>query len=215
MKNFVVIGLGRFGTAVARELCELGNQVLVIEQDRERVQDVADEVTHAVAGDARDVDVLRSLGVKECDCAIVAVGSDVGNSALITMRLKEEGVPRVICKACSHVHQRLLEKIGADRVVFPEHEMGIKAAQGLAHSNIINFIEISPEYGIVEVDLPEGWAGRTIRDLDVRAKYEVNVIAVRRGQDINVAPGASCVLVRGDKLIVLGEDRNITALCRK
>lgn len=215
MKNFVVIGLGRFGTAVARELCELGNQVLAVDMNRELVQNVADQVTHAVVGDGRDPAVLRSLGVKDYDCAVVAVGNDVGSSALVTMRLKEEGVPQVVCKAQSHVHQRLLEKIGADRVVFPEHEMGIKVAQGLAHSNIINFIELSPEYGIVEVDLPNGWAGRTIRDLDVRAKYKLNVIAVRRGQDINVAPGADCVLVNGDKLIVLGEDRNITALCRK
>ena len=215
MKNFIVIGLGRFGTAVARELCELGHQVLAMDMDKDLVQNVADEVTHAVVGDGRDLDVLRALGVKEYDCAVVAIGNDVGSSALVTMRLKEEGVPKVVCKAQSHVHQRLLEKIGADRVVFPEHEMGIKVAQGLAHSNVLNFIELSPDYGIVEVDLPNGWSGKTIRDLDIRAKFSVNVIAVRRGQDINVAPGADCVLTHGDKLIVLGEDRNITALCRK
>jgi trk system potassium uptake protein TrkA len=139
----------------------------------------------------------------------------VGSSALVAMRLKEAGVPRVVCKARSHVHRRLLEKIGADRVVFPEHEMGIRVAQGLAHSNIINYIELSPEYGIVEVDLPNGWAGRTIRDLDIRAKFQVNVIAIRRGDDINVAPGADCVLIQGDKLLVLGEDEKVSALCRK
>lgn len=215
MKNFVVIGLGRFGTAVARELCELGHQVLAMDIDRELVQNIADDVTHAVVGDGRDPAVLQSLGVKDYDCAVVAIGSDVGSSALITMRLKEAGVPKVVCKAMSHVHQRLLEKLGADRVVFPEHEMGIKVAQGLAHSNIINFIELSPEYGIVEVDLPNGWAGKTIRDLDVRAKYKVNVIAVRRGQDINVAPGADCILVAGDKLMVIGRDASISALCGK
>jgi trk system potassium uptake protein TrkA len=215
VENFIVIGLGRFGTAVARELCELGKQVLAMDLDRDLVQDVADKVTHAVVGDARDPDVLQSLGIKEYDCAIVAIGSDVGSSALVAMRLKEAGVPKVVCKARSHVHRRLLEKIGADRVVFPEHEMGIKVAQGLAHSNIINFIELSPEYGIVEVDLPNGWAGRTIRDLDIRAKFEVNVIAIRRGDDINVSPGADCVLVQGDRLLVLGEDGNISALCRK
>jgi trk system potassium uptake protein TrkA len=215
VENFIVIGLGRFGTAVARELCELGRQVLAMDLDRDLVQNVADKVTHAVVGDARDPDVLQSLGVKEYDCAIVAIGSDVGSSALVAMRLKEAGVPKVVCKARSHVHRRLLEKIGADRVVFPEHEMGIKVAQGLAHSNIINFIELSPEYGIVEIDLPNGWAGRTIRDLDIRAKFEVNVIAIRRGDDINVSPGADCVLVQGDRLLVLGEDDNISALCRK
>lgn len=215
MKNFVVIGLGRFGSAIARELCELGHQVLAMDTNRELVQNIADDVTHAVVGDGRDPSVLEALGVKDYDCAVVAIGSDVGSSALITMRLKELAVPQVVCKAQSHVHQRLLEKVGADRVVFPEHEMGIKVAQGLAHSNIINFIELSPEYGIVEIDLPNGWAGKTIRDLDVRAKYEVNVIAVRRGQDINVAPGAQCVLFAGDKLMVIGRDANISALCGK
>ena len=215
MKNFVVIGLGRFGSAIARELCELGHQVLAMDTNRELVQNIADDVTHAVVGDGRDPSVLEALGGKDYDCAVVAIGSDVGSSALITMRLKELAVPQVVCKAQSHVHQRLLEKVGADRVVFPEHEMGIKVAQGLAHSNIINFIELSPEYGIVEIDLPNGWAGKTIRDLDVRAKYEVNVIAVRRGQDINVAPGAQCVLFAGDKLMVIGRDANISALCGK
>jgi trk system potassium uptake protein TrkA len=215
MENYIVIGLGRFGTAVARELCELGKQVLAMDMDRELVQDIADKVTHAVVGDARDPDVLQSLGIKEYDCAIVAIGSDVGSSALVAMRLKEAGVPKVVCKARSHVHRRLLEKIGADRVVFPEHEMGIKVAQGLAHSNIINYIELSPEYGIVEIDLPNGWAGQTIRNLDIRAKFQVNVIAIRRGDDINVSPGADCVLIQGDRLLVLGEDDNVSALCRK
>lgn len=215
MKNFVVIGLGRFGSAIARELCELGHQVLAMDTNRELVQNIADDVTHAVVGDGRDPSVLEELGVKDYDCAVVAIGNDVGSSALITMRLKELSVPQIVCKAQSHVHQRLLEKLGADRVVFPEHEMGIKVAQGLAHSNIINFIELSPEYGIVEIDLPNGWAGKTIRDVDVRAKYEVNVIAVRRGQDINVAPGAQCILFPGDKLMVIGRDVNISALYGK
>lgn len=215
MKNFIVIGLGRFGTAVARELCDLGNQVLAMDTDQTLVQNIADKVTHAVVGDGRDPDVLESLGVKEYDCAVVAVGSDVGSSALVAMRLKEAGVPKVVCKAQSHVHKRLLEKLGADRVIFPEYEMGINVAQGLARSNIINFIELSPEYGMVEIDLPNGWAAKTIRDLDVRAKYEVNVIAVRRGQDINVTPGADCILFPGDKLMVIGRDASISALCGK
>ena len=213
MKNFIVIGLGRFGGAVARELCRQGHQVLAVDMDHTAVQNIADEVTGAVVGDARDAEVLRSLGVKDYDCAVVAVGSDIGSSALVTMQLKEEGVPQVICKAKSHVHQRLLERSGADRVVFPEHEMGVKVAQGLANSNILNFIELSPEYGIVEVGLPNGWAGHTIRGLDVRAKYQVNVIAVHRGKDINVAPGADYILTHGDKLYVLGARDNIAKLC--
>ena len=215
MKNFVVIGLGRFGTAVARELYAVGKDVLAMDLKSENVQNIADFVTHAVTGDGRDPAVLQAVGIQDYDCAVVTVGDDVGSSALITMRLKEAGVPKIICKAQSHVHQRLLEKLGADRVVFPEHEMGIKTAQGLARSNILNFIELSPEFAIVEVDLPEGWAKRTIRDLDIRAKYKVNVIAIRRGTEISVAPGADWIMAERDKLIVLGRDSDISALCGK
>ena len=155
MKTYVVIGLGRFGTAVAAELCKLGHEVLAIDGDEGRVQAIADHVTHAVTGDARDPAVLRALGVRNYDCAIVAVADDVGNSALITMNLKEIGVKQVIAKAQSHVHQKVLQKIGADRVVFPEHETGVKLAQNLSSSNILNFIELSDDFGIVELAAPK------------------------------------------------------------
>ena len=214
MKNFAVIGLGSFGTAVARELFEVGHDVLAIDLDRERVQAVADLVTHAVTGDARDPAVLRAVGISDYDCVVVSVGTDVGSSALITMRLKEAGVPKVVCKAMSHIHQRLLEKVGADRVVFPEHEMGIKVAQGLARSNILNYIELSDDYGIVEVDLPTGWQGKSIRELDIRAKYSLNVIGVRRGTDVSVSPSADYILAANDKLMVLGRDVDIERICK-
>lgn len=213
MKNFVVIGLGRFGSAVATELCRLGHQVLAVDTDGDLVQLLADEVTHAVTADARNAEVLEGLGIQDYDCAIVAVGNDVGTSALITLQLKELGVPRIICKAQSHVHLRLLEKLGADRVIFPEFESAVNLAQGLANSNILNFIELSPDYGLVEVDMPLSWAGKTIRELDVRVKYQVNIISVRRGQDISVAPGADWVLAAGDRLFVVGRDENIARLC--
>lgn len=215
MKNFIVIGLGRFGTAVARELYAVGKDVLAMDVKSENVQNIADYVTHAVTGDGRDPAVLQAIGIQDYDCAVVTVGDDVGSSALITMRLKEAGVPKVICKAQSHVHQRLLEKLGADRVVFPEHEMGIKTAQGLARSNILNFIELSPEFAIVEVDPPASWAKKSVRELDVRAKYKLNIIAVRRGGEMNVAPGADWIISEEDKLIVLGRDSDISALCGK
>ncbi len=215
MKSFIVIGMGRFGSSVARELCDLGNQVLAVDLNRDKVQDVADSVTRAVIGDARDPAVLHSLGIKEYDCAVVAIGSDVGNSALVTMRLIEAGVPQVVCKARSHVHKRLLEKLGANRVIFPEYEMGIKLAQGLDYANIIDYIELSPDYGIVEIDLPGGWAGKSIRDLNVRAKYQVNVIAIRRGQEVDISPSADSVFRKEDRILVLGEMKNISAVCGK
>ncbi len=214
MKTFVVIGLGRFGTAVATELCELGHEVLAIDGNEENVMAVADKVTHAVTGDARDPAVLRALGVRNYDCAIVAVGVDVGTSALVTINLKDMGVKEVICKAQSHVHRKVLEKIGADRVVFPEHDAGYKLAQGLSSSNVLNFIELSEDYGIVELDAPKSWQGKTIRDLDIRAKYHVNIIAVRKVNlhELEVAPGGDYVVAPKDVVVTLGHNDDINRL---
>lgn len=213
MKTFVVIGLGRFGTAVATELCALGHEVLAIDGREENVQAVADRVTHAVTGDGRDPVVLRALGVRNYDCAIVAVGDDVGNSALITLNLKDLGMKEVVCKAQSHVHRKVLEKIGADRVVFPEHEMGVKLAQGLSHSNLLNFIELSEDYGIVEISPPKSWAGNSIRTLDVRAKFAVNIIAIRgKNGKMTVAPGPDYVVQADDVVITLGRNDDINRL---
>ncbi|WP_294471682.1 TrkA family potassium uptake protein [uncultured Intestinimonas sp.] len=215
MKTYVVIGLGRFGTAVATELCRLGHEVLAIDESEDRIQNIADQVTHAVAGDARDPAVLRALGVRNYDCAIVAAADDVGSSALVTMNLKEMGVQKVICKAQSMVHWKVLEKIGADMVVFPEYEMGMKLAQNLSSSNILNFIELSEDYGIVELAAPKSWQGHSIRDLNVRAKYKVNIIAIRRNgedADLQLTPVADYVIAPGDVVVTLGRYEDIDLL---
>ena len=212
MKTFIVIGLGRFGSAVATELCTLGHEVLAVDTDAEKIQRVANQVTHAVTGDARDATVLRALGARNYDCAVVATGDDIGNSALITLNLKELGLKQVICKAQSHVHRKVLEKIGADRVVFPEYETGLKLAQGLSSSNVLNFIELSDDYGIVELTTPKSWKGKTLAELNVRAKYHVNIIAVR-GEDeaLNFAPGGDFPLT-GGMVVVLGRMEYINRL---
>lgn len=214
MKTFLVIGLGRFGAAVATELCVLGNEVLAIDVQEDLVQAAAPHVTHAVTADARDPEVLRALAVRNFDCAVVAVGGDIGNSALITLNLKELGVNKVVCKAASHTHRKVLEKIGADRVVFPEHEMGNKLAHALSSSNVLNFIELSDEASIVEVPVPAMWVGKTIREIDVRNVYGVNVIALRRGekQKFVIAPGGDATLVADDVIVVLGLAKNINAI---
>lgn len=214
MRSYVVIGLGRFGSAVAQELCKLGNEVLAIDEDLANVQALADHVTRAVVADGRDPAVLKSLGVSDLDCGIVAVGSDVGSSALIALSLKELGVPEIICKAQSHVHRKLLEKMGVDLVVFPEHETGVKLAQNLTHSGILNFIELSDDCGIVEVKTPKVWCGKTIREVDVRNNYKVNIIAIRDGTTgaVNVSHGADYILRDSDVLLILGEDRYIDAV---
>ena len=215
MRTYVVIGLGRCGTAVATELCRLGHEVLAIDESEDRIQNIADQVTHAVAGDARDPAVLRALGVRNYDCAIVAAADDVGSSALVTMNLKEMGVQKVICKAQSMVHWKVLEKIGADMVVFPEYEMGMKLAQNLSSSNILNFIELSEDYGIVELAAPKSWQGHSIRDLNVRAKYKVNIIAIRRNgedADLQLTPVADYVIAPGDVVVTLGRYEDIDLL---
>ena len=214
MKSFLIIGLGRFGASLAVELCAQGHEVLAVDIQPERVQAVADQVTHCVVGDARDPEVLRSLGARNFDCAVAAASADVGVSALIVLNLKELGVARVVGKANSMVHRKVLEKIGADRVVFPEHEMGVKLAQGLSSSNVLNFIELSDDYGIVEPAAPRSWVGHTLKELDVRAKYGVNIIAIRHGASsrLEVAPGADYALRSGDVVVTLGRNEDINRL---
>ncbi len=212
MKSFIVIGLGRFGTALAVELSKLGNEVLAVDARPERVQAVADYVTRSVTGDARDPEVLRALGARNFDCAVVALAEDVGESALITMNLKDQGVPRVVSKANSAVHRKVLEKIGADLVVFPEQEMALRLAHNLANGDILNFIDLSDEYSMVERRVPATWVGKTILELDIRAKHHITIIAVRRSGVMNIAPSRDFTFQEGDSMVVLGENYDIRKL---
>lgn len=215
MKNFLIIGLGRFGTSLAQELCAQGNEVLAIDIQSERVQAVAEQVTYAVVGDARDPEVLSSVGARNFDCAVVAAGGDVGTSALITLNLKELGGPRVVSKANSLVHSKVLEKIGADLVIFPEQEMALRLARRLENGDILNYIELSDEYSIVERTLPSSWVGKSIMELNIRAKWKLTVIAVRRKESMTIAPGGDFVFQSPeDCLVVLGRNSDIDRLER-
>lgn len=205
MKSFVVIGLGRFGSAVARQVCSLGGEVLAIDVDADLVQQMSGEVTSAVVADAQDKDVLKALGVAECECAVVAIGDDLGASVLATMNLKELGVRHIVCKAHDETHRRVLQKLGADKVVIPEKEVAERMAHSLISPNVLEYIELSNDYGIVEVPAPRKWAGKSIRDLNVRAKLGVNIIAVDTGKKVNVSPAADYVIGRDDVLVVLGD----------
>lgn len=210
MKSYVVIGLGRFGTAVALKLQDLGNEVLVMDANSEDVQRLSNHVTYAVVGDARDDEVLRSLGVRNFDCAIVAIGGDLSASILITLNLKELGVPQVICKARDEIQKRALEKVGADRVLIPEREMAVKLAQNLTSSSVLDYIELSSECGIAEVKVPSAWVGKNLRELNVRVKYGVNVIALRgSGNAIKVSPGPDEPLTAQDVLVILGNNDDL------
>lgn len=209
MKTFLVIGLGRFGSAVALKLQELGNEVMAVDANAEQVQRISDHVTYAVVADARDEEVLESLGVKNYDCAVVAIGENLAASILITLNLKSLGVPQVICKAKDEQQKRALEKIGADRVLIPEREMGIKLAQKLTSDSVLDYIELSKEFGIAEIRTPAPWVGKDLRTLNVRAKYGVSVIALRKAQEIVVALDPDYALQDSDVLVMIGENEQL------
>lgn len=209
METFVVIGLGRFGSAVAEELCALGHQVLAIDTDEKAVQRMADKVTQAAVGDCQDPEVLEMLGVKNMDGAVVAFSNDIGTSVLITLNLKELGLPRIICKARNHSHREVLRRIGADQVVFPELESGRNLARTLANREILNYIELTERYGIVKLKVPARWVGKTLRDLNVRANYQVNIIAIQSGDEaIQPVPSPDYPFQMGDLIFTLGDNES-------
>lgn len=206
MKSYIIIGIGRFGYNLAVTLNRIGNEVLVIDKDEEAIQKISDDVTHCVVGDAEDESVLKSIGVRNFDCAIVAFSSDIQSSVLITLMLKELGVPFVVAKAKSEIHKRVLEKVGADKIVFPERDMGVKFAQSLSSANIMDYIEVSDAYSIMETKMPEKWVGKSLKSLDIRNKYSINVLAIKDGKTgtIDISPNPDDLMQEGDIAIVIG-----------
>ena len=212
MKSFVVVGLGRFGTQAALRLCQQGCEVLAIDTHSELVQQLGDDVTQAVVADARDKEVLRALGVKDFDCAIVAIGDSLADSVLATMNLKELGVPYIVCKAHDETHRQVLKKLGADRIVIPEKEQADRLAKSLSSANVLDYIELSEDYGIIEVPAPGKWQEKSLIELNVRAKLGVNILAVKRDGHITVSPAADFRIAQGDILVVLGDTAALTAV---
>ncbi len=212
MKSFVVVGLGRFGTEAALRLCQQGCEVLVIDNSGELVQGISDAVTQAVVADARDKEVLRALGVKDFDCAVVAIGDSLADSVLATMNLKELGVPYIVSKAHDETHREVLKKLGADRVVIPEKENAARLAKSLASHNVLDYIELSEDYGIIDVPAPAVWHNKSLIELNVRAKLGVNILAVKREGHITVSPAADFRIQSGDVLVVLGDTAALKAV---
>ena len=215
MKSIAVIGLGRFGTRIAKKLYAMNCEVLTIDIDNEKIQQIAEEVTQAVAADARDKDILRALGVQSCDIVIVAIGGDMSASVFVTMNLKELEVPYIVAKAQGPMHQRILEKLGADLVIIPEREMADRLAHKLVEPNILDFIEISEDYSLTEEQAPQVWYNKSIKELSVRARLGINIIAVKNGNDINIAPGADYVIREGDVVIIVGKYEALAKLRKK
>ena len=212
MKSYIVIGLGLFGAEMARKLCAQGDEVLAMDIRGDLVQQVADDVTHAVVGDGQDKEVLRSLGAGNFDCAIIAIGDDLAASVLTIMNLKELQVPYIVCKAHDETHRQVLKKLGADRVVIPEKENAARLAKSLASSNVLDYIDLSEDYGIIEIPAPGVWQDKSLIELNVRAKLGVNILAVKRAGEIRVSPAADFRIAKDDVLVVLGDTAALKAM---
>ena len=212
MKSYIVVGLGRFGSETAVRLQELGGEVLAIDRSSELVQQISNSVTQAVVGDARDIEVLKALGAQDFDCGIVAIGGSLADAVLATMNLKELGVPYIVCKASDETHRQVLLKLGADRVVIPEQEHADRLAKNLSSPNVLDYIELSEEYGIIEIPAPKGWVGKSLKELNVRAKLGVNIIAVEAAGKINVSPAADYRIGKEDIMVVLGDTAALDAV---
>lgn len=211
-KQYVVIGLGRFGSSVAKTLYSLGNDVLAVDSDEERVQNISDSVTHSVQADASDENSLRSLGIRNFDVAVITIGSDIQSSVMATLLVKELGVKYVIAKANNEMHAKVLYKIGADKVVLPERDMGVRIAHNLASANILDYIELSPDYSIAEMTSPQEWQSKTLKELDMRTNYGINVVAIRKENHINVTPKADDIIAPGDIIVAIGSYEALTKL---
>ena len=212
-KQFAVIGLGRFGTSVAKTLTALGHEVLALDKNEHAVHDIMNEVTQAVQADAREEETLRALGVRNLDVAVVAIGDDLEANILITVMLKEIGIPYVVAKAQTAQHGKVLEKIGADKIVYPEKDMGIRLANNLIRTNVMDFIELSLDYSIFEIIAPSKFVNKSIGELNLRAVYKINVVAIKRGIDqIVIAPGANAVVEEKDIMVIVCNKKALSKL---
>jgi trk system potassium uptake protein TrkA len=217
-QTFAVIGLGRFGSAMARTLTELGQDVVGIDSDEERVQRHADVIRSAVQLDANDERALRAVGVQDVDVAVISIGENIEASLLAVMLVKDLGVRRIIAKAVTTLHGRILERIGVDRVIFPEREMAIRVAHSLVVPNVLDYIELSRDFSIIEIPAPREFHGKSLKELQLRNRYGLTLIAIKRkpaggGAEVtNVAPTADDLILADDVLALLGPNERLAQL---
>ncbi|HCW79670.1 MAG TPA: hypothetical protein DG942_01025 [Ruminococcaceae bacterium] len=211
-KSFAVLGLGRFGTSVANSLADMGFNVLAIDSHEENISQLSESVTHAITGDVTNENLLKSIGIRNFDVAIVAIGNDMQSSILTTILLKEAGVPYVVSKAQNDLHARVLEKVGADRVVFPEKDMGIRVAHNLSKTNVLDFIELSKDNSIMEIIPPKKWVNQSLKDAHIRQESGISIIAIKSGVSIVVSPKSDYIIQSDDILVIIGLNRDIQKL---
>ncbi|MFR1851280.1 MAG: potassium channel family protein [Clostridium sp.] len=209
-KQYIVIGCGRFGSSVAKKMCQLGNEVMVIDKDEDSIENIAEQVTHTAIVDVTEERDLKSIGLGNFDVVIVAISSDIRASIMATIMAKEMGVPKIVCKAKDELQAKVLYKIGADKVVFPERDMGIRLAYNLASENILDQINLDPEYSIMEIVTPTNWVGKTIIELNLRAKYDITVLAVKTTSGLKVMPSPNYKMQEKNILIIIGNTDKIS-----
>jgi trk/ktr system potassium uptake protein len=216
-RSFAVIGLGRFGSAMATTLAQLGHEVIGIDSDEEKVARLSDLVSQAVQLDATDEKAIKAAGIQDVDVAIISIGENIESSLLVAMLVKDLGIPTIIAKAITPLHGRILERLGVSRVIFPERDMAVRVAHSLVVPNVLDYIELSRDFSIVEMPAPPEFVGRTLKDLALRPKYGLTLIAIKRaaaagGETTNVAPAAEERIEAGDVLSLLGPNERLSQL---
>lgn len=209
MKQYIVIGAGRFGKSVAKTLMESGEEVMVVDGDEEVIQQLSETMDNVAIANVTDESALRSIGIGNFDVAIIAIGTDLRASIMATLIAKDLGVPYVISKAKDVLQANVLTKIGADRVVFPEHDMGVKVAKSLMYNNIVDFMQLDDRHSIFEITVPKDWVGKNLLDLSVRKKYAINVVGVKGKEGFQVPADPNKKFEEGDIIVIAGNSKLI------
>ena len=211
MASFLVIGMGRFGRSVATELYQMKHDVLVIDRNEDSVSDIVNMVTEVIIGDSKDEAVLRSLDIYSFDSVIITMAGTIEDSVLTTIMLKEMGAKMIVCKAQNEWHSKILTQLGADRIINPESDMGKRVAHSLARRNIMDYLEISPEYGVMEITVPAHWVEKSISKINLRRKHGITILAIREADTGNMrfSPGADTMLGEGDVLTLIGTKQDL------
>jgi trk system potassium uptake protein len=207
--QYAVIGLGRFGSSLAKELIKLGYEVLGIDRREANVDDMSDELTHAVLADWNDEEVFKSLGMRNFDCVVIAISDDIQASILAAILCKELGVKKVVAKAMSDLHGRVLEKIGVDRVIFPERDMGIRVAHQLASPSLLDYIELSNHYTIAELAVSKRISGKTMKELNAKERFGCSIVAVNKHNQMITSPAPGDKVHEGDVMVIIGTNQQI------
>lgn len=210
-KQYVVFGAGKFGKSIAMTLQQLGCEIVLVDKDPEVIQELADEVSYAICADVEDATVFENLGMHDLDGAIIAITENLEASIMTTMMCSEIGIPRILAKARNEMHEKILRRVGAHKVIFPEVEMGRRIAKYLVADNFADWIELSPRYSLVEMEIPHQWCGKTLVELKLREKHGFNVIGIKDGDTVNVNPDPRMELPAGAIVIVVGENRELEA----